>query len=176
MIGTQIFAGKEPRPGLINPVKNAGWVKPRGGLWTSSDLKDGTSDWVRWCTVEQFRGPMFNLWGLEVKNDARVFVIDSMSDLHSLYNKYPGQSNYKMVLDYEKIANDFDGINLTENGQASTRWGSASDPRKRLDLYGWDCERTLWFRWVFGSVKYLGVYKMEEDPGSNPGFSLKKNI
>ncbi len=46
------------------------------------------------------------------------------------------------VLDFEKLARDFDGIWLTAEGQWDTRMTSPN-------LYGWDVECVLFFRWVF---------------------------
>lgn len=110
---------------------------------------------------EQWYGPNthgFNVWLLEVDQSARVYTVDTVSDLKQLHKSYGGVrdrgdlSYFRFLaawLDWHAIAQDFDGVHLTERGQALTRF---SDP----SLYGWDCESTAWFRWVFTDVTYLG--------------------
>lgn len=161
-INRQLFEGSKPQKEKLNPVKNADWNKPAGGLWTSCDLGNGMSDWMRWCVYEGFRGPWFYVWELKVKPDARILVIDSLADLMNAYEMYPLQNTIgfrKKVLNYEKMAQDFDGISLTSWGQRTTRFGDFSG----LDLYGWDCECTLWLNWAFESVEYLGEVLVDED-------------
>ena len=48
----------------------------------------------------------------------------------------PYYESNKRYLDFEKIAENYDAIWLTEKGMQETRW---SNP----DLYGWDCETFL---------------------------------
>ncbi len=47
------------------------------------------------------------------------------------------------------MARDYDGLHLTEKGQWDTHMG-------RTNLYGWDMESTLWFKWPGGVVRPLG--------------------
>ncbi len=49
-------------------------------------------------------------------------------------------------IDFEKLAQEYDGIWLTEAGNASTH---LSFPH---NLNSWDCESILWFRWCFSDV------------------------
>lgn len=138
----------------IPPVKNR-QVKPEGGFWTST-LKDGSSGWVDWCRAEQFRNPDMDNWFLlEPAPNARILTIDTLADLKRLlarYNFNPFSRITDLVFrypDFERIAQRYDAMRLTEEGQWRTRMSMPDS------LYGWDCESTLWFRWKFTSVRRL---------------------
>lgn len=49
----------------------------------------------------------------------------------------------------EAIAKKYDAVHLTSEGQWRTRHSTPN-------LYGWDCESTLWLRWKFEKVEYIG--------------------
>jgi hypothetical protein len=134
--------------------------KPSGGLWTSTWDDRFGSAWVQWCVSEEFRCPPDSVWAdvwlLKAKRDARVFVIDSYRDLAELVERYPHRAlapSYVPRRDitphWLKVASDYDAVSLTDAGQSSTH---LSYP---LDLYGWDCESTLWLRWMFESVERI---------------------
>ena len=134
-----------PEADLIQPIRNIGWVKPNGGIWTSP--QDATFGWREWCASERFREGMDTQeFTLIPRPDARVAVIDSLADLEHLIALYPAVDVIgKPVLDFEAMARDFDGLWLTEEGQWRTRMTTPN-------LYGWDMECLLFFRWVFDSV------------------------
>ena len=44
-------------------------------------------------------------------------------------------------MDFERLAQDYDALQLTRDGYLRTRSMPVLD--------GWDCESSLWFRWVF---------------------------
>lgn len=142
--------------GSLTPIVNSGWVKPHGGLWTSSYLgPKRISGWVEWCRVEVPELAKGTLWLLEPDKSARIAVIDTYSDLDQLLSKYALVGGLLddlgiRYLDYEAMALDFDGLHLTDRGQWATR---LSFP---FNLYGWDCESTLWFRWAFKSAREIG--------------------
>lgn len=144
----QLFEGKVcPSIDGMLPVRNDKSVKPRGGLWTSSYHEKLGSDWVQWCLSEAFRGPRFNCYLLHPKNNVRVYTINYLFQLEDLIG---AKSSYlDGSIDFESIARIYDGIRLTRDGQWATRLSSPS-------LYGWDCESTVWFRWCFEKVEYLG--------------------
>lgn len=150
----QLFAGrKEPTREKLRLIKNqTGFCKPGdGGLWTSTLVRGNSSSWVEWCINEEFSNPRRG-WILTPCENARVYTINSLPDLEHLYNHFPLVNDYASkygikYLDFELIATTLDAIHLTEEGQVETR---LSHP---LSLYGWDCESTLWFRWVFEEVK-----------------------
>jgi len=145
----QLFVGMaEPIPSNLRPVKNSypGWCKPRdGGLWTSTFIQGNYSGWVEWCLSEQFGNPEKG-WILTPLASAKVYTIDGVSDLEDLLILYPlikADLYPYRYLDFESISLNYDAIHLTEEGQVKTRFSSP------INLYGWDCESTLWFRWAF---------------------------
>lgn len=125
--------------------------KPEFGFWTSSYI-NGSTDWLRWCQEESWCEPTEQNWFLlGVKRGARICHIDSLDDLVELLARYPsGHSSWSLgpVLDFERLATDFDGLHLTENGLWATRMTAPN-------LYMWDAESTLWFRWCFSKVKKI---------------------
>lgn len=165
----QLYVGfKKPVREEFKTVKNRNFVKPSGGFWTSTYLEEFGSDWVQWCLGEHFSLPedhKWDSWLLVPEKDAKIYTIDSYHDLHVLMEKYkatlemPGvpkellsslTSPFMTHLDFEKLANDYDGIRLTQKGQWETRF---SEP---YTLYGWDCESTLWLNYKFEKVEYIG--------------------
>jgi len=144
----------EPSADKLIPVTNYG-MKPCGGIWTSTYLDEGVCGWVQWCLdgspdwVERKPG-----WLLEPRV-ADIYVIDSYSNLFELARLYGKEfTHYVHSLDFEAMRRDgIEAIHLTEAGQYSTC--------QRLDgwnLYGWDCESTIWFNWCFERVESLGTF------------------
>lgn len=142
-------AGQKFVVGQVAPIEHRGYMnKPRYGLWTST-FNDGKSDWVRWCVDEQFGslgskdGPHHGVL-LTPLPTARLLCIDTEAALIGATTAYAlpmyaGQA----CLNFNRISEDYDGVHLTEEGQRATRYSSPHD------LYGWDCESTVWFRWAF---------------------------
>lgn len=58
--------------------------------------------------------------------------------------------------DFERMAEEYDGLHLTEEAAGSLH---LSYP---LDMNSWDCESTVWFRWVFSEVSRIEVQKAVE--------------
>lgn len=156
----QLFCGNsEPQKSNIHPIKNQiECLKAGGGIWTSTYNSKSGSDWVQVYN---------NLWGIPEEGidgwlltpslNARVYKIDSFNDLIWMYQ------NYKRVLadipvfikmiNFEKMAQDFDAVHLTAKGKSETRH---SWP---INLHTWDCECMHWFRWCFEKVEYIGKIK-----------------
>lgn len=149
---------QEPVEEKFTPVKNSAHSpigKPaRGtGMW----LCPITSDyrWKHWCDAEEYHRVLNPIeWVLTVRPGTRLIVIDSYPDLLELLgtyglpdheNPYIGMTNMFSLIDFELLAQDYDGIWLTEEGQWATRLSEPS-------LYGWDLESVLVFRWVFDNV------------------------
>jgi hypothetical protein len=109
-----------------------------------------------WCVSEQYAGPSFNVWLLNPDPAARIAHIDTYSDLAALVAAYPGPGVDTRFPDWEAVSRDYDAVHLTDAGQWATR---LSHPH---DLYGWDCESTLWFRWCFISHCHLGTVEVLE--------------
>lgn len=138
-----------PRAEGIVPVRNeefrTSWPKPaRGtGMWTSTHGTAGS--WLDWMRQEGWfpNEDSARYWLIDVAPSARVYVIDSVADLEQLIQRFPKRvpSDFAQV-DWAAAGASFDGIHLTVGGQWATR---LQEP----NLYGWDCESTLWFRWAF---------------------------
>ena len=163
MIKPQLFCTEKEEFGEIEPVKNTKFVKPLGGLWTSTFTpeKRYPSAWIEWCVHEM---PQWlegiNCFLLTPRADARVYIIDSYADLVRLYERFGISKELVFtVMDWEEIAKHYDAVMLTEKGEVDTRFS------RPLSLYGWDCESTIWFRNVFESVKKIKIRikKREEE-------------
>ena len=152
---TQSFIGStRPQPALFDPIENRddGIIKPDGGLWTSS-VKDGEPcAWLQWCRAEHFGlSDETRCWWLDPDPEARVLVIDSETDTTRILDAYErtddvgGVGRMFAAFDYEAMADDYDGLRLTSTGQRETRFSKPG-------MYGYDCESTIWFDWVFTSV------------------------
>lgn len=153
---TQLWVGyAEPTPEKMERIRNRpGFPKPTGGFWTSTLLEDGTSDWTRWCLSEEFGG-WNRAYSLEVNSKAKVFVIDSVNDLNKAWVISGSKKSFDPVfgmtpeIDFEALAEKYDAVRLTAQGVVATMY---SEP---LNLYGWDVESTLWFRWAFTKCKQV---------------------
>ncbi len=153
-----------PNPDQLNPVSEAlcGRAKPTGGLWTCT-LDDDGGGWIRWCLDTDFQGPSFQLWRLDPDPAARVYTIDTLEDLLRLCDRFPAVCDHPrdcaplrrdladVWLGWRRVAEVYDAVHLTEKGQWRTRLSMPTN------LYGWDCESTLWFRWAFTTVTDLGT-------------------
>lgn len=126
------YGAKRYQPHLIRPIENSGWIKPKGGLWTSPiNSKWG---WKDWCKSENFRDcDEMNSFKLKFKPDTKIILIDGLDDLLNL-PKYIIEEKYP---DFALLAAICDAIWLTEKGQHETH---LSYP---MSLYGWDCESIL---------------------------------
>jgi hypothetical protein len=150
------------------PVEANGnpWMKPRkGGLWTAQWDEQYGGGWVQWCYGEDFDVPKDLSWEVTLltpKPDARILVIDCLSDLKAAFERWPDPSpNSRFGKGYPAwhlIAKEFDAVHLTERGQWDTRL------TMDVDLYGWDCESTLWLSWAFHEIQVLGRQEFEHKP------------
>lgn len=146
----------------INPTKPA----PGTGFWTSTWLeKQQSSAWIPWCTRTSPRRIENKYWFvLNPAPNARVATINGLANLERLLHTYrrvfTGRRAYLTefgYLDFERLAQNFDAIHLTAQGQRETRLTIPN-------LYGWDVESTLWLRWCFTEVQRIDptVMKREE--------------
>lgn len=149
----QLFlSNATPMPELFVPITNRQFVKPAGGMWTSTYIAEGhTSGWINWCRDEEFGDVDILRWFLLTPSPgARVLTIDSIADMDAMYTCYSDYSlsyAYLNMIDFEAMARDYDAMRITARGQWATR---LCLPR---NLYGWDCESTCWFRWSFTKIK-----------------------
>jgi len=167
MIDTQLYICENPLREEVIPVENseesAFIKKPKRetGLWTSTWREETQdSDWVEWCVGNDFGNPDGCYWYLLIpQTDIRLYTIDSVADLHRLLRRYPwvterqqrmnammGSSHFAQP-DFESLAKEYDGLHLTERGNAVTH---LSYPQ---DMNAWDCESVCWFRWKFAKVE-----------------------
>lgn len=166
----QLYIGTNSIEGHF-PIKNreSPWVKPIGGLWTSTYDSVTGSAWVRWCFAEDWCIPDDEMWNCTLLHPAtcRVLEIDTFEDLVTALQRYgrpdaplleSGYSSTKCLgfrppikdnLDFERISEDYDAIHLTDRGQGETRLTIPN-------LYGWDCESTVWFRPKFEKIEHIG--------------------
>jgi hypothetical protein len=142
----------QPCEARFKPVRNCNFVKPMYGLWTSTwKGEPKVSGWVEWCRSESFGVGKLQTWLLTPRADARIAIVDGMDDLKALLLRYPlhlgkAEDHFLQPLDFERMAQDYDGLHLTDEGQWATRLTQPS-------LYGWDCESTCWFQWAFDDVE-----------------------
>ena len=138
----------------IESVKNEDFLKPFGGLWTSTYTPNEKycSDWMEWCAREKPEWLTGNCYICHPKEEATVYVIENYMDLVNLYkNGFGIKATYsdKIFPDYEKLSKVCDGLMVTGKGQRETKFRRVPF---EYDLYGWDCESTIWFRDVFEKV------------------------
>ena len=113
--------------GPIHPVTNEkAWIKPSsGGLWTSP--VESTYNWEQWCKDEDCCIERLSTsFLLEIKTD-RICIINSYQDLkEKMIN--PGFMYLKFgriaTIDFERMAEHYDGIWLTADGEGQTRYTS----------------------------------------------------
>ncbi len=139
----------------VEPVRNECWIKPKlgSGLWTST-YRNNSSDWVETPKGMALYEPEDNWFLLEPYPAARILTIDTAADLQNLlreFAQFPAWSTRTRYPDFERLAQHYDALHLTEDGQERTR---LSHPHS---LYGWDSESTLWFRWCFTSCRRIPV-------------------
>lgn len=116
-------------------ITDEGWVKPRGGLWTSP-LKSEWG-WRDWCNAENFREcKREDSFLLKLNEDSRIYIIDSVEDVRKAPVKTLGYMN-RMTINFEILSQDYDALWLTRKGESETRWEEV------YSLYGWDCESVL---------------------------------
>lgn len=148
----------------VIPVKNDTWFAMRRkpqygtGLWTSTwDEQCRSSAWIDLCR-QQGPDAVDDLhWHLlEPETPLQLYIIDSYQDLVNLIRTYPWtpkplvrEDNFMMGVDFERLSQKYDGFWLTEQGKKTTR---LSFP---YDLYSWDCESILWFRWCFQTQEHI---------------------
>lgn len=126
---------KEPENGYLN--------KPIGGLWACKYNENGEfkSEWHRWCYNEEPEWVRNYGVVFELKENARIYIIDTEDDLNELLQKYKTYALGEIrlaTLDFEKIKDDYDCIYLTNNGVHATAFSNSLP-----NLYGWDVESLL---------------------------------
>lgn len=134
----------------FKPIENTPYFcKPHGGLWSSPENSEW--GWKQWVESEMPEW-MEKRYGkskfkFHLKPGSKIYQIDSVVDLLRVPHKITTYGIYRSccgdLIDFEEMAKEYDGILLTEKGQAETRW---SDQYYGMSLYGWDCESLLILR------------------------------
>ena len=134
------YGSQEYDASKFNQIKNS--IVPSNkpdrstGLWASP--VDSSWGWKDWCDSEEFRGcDKENSFTFSLDNKAKIFTVDSLSDLEKLPSLVHPMSSFIFGLDFEKIAKEYDAIFLSSIGQEKTRMSHPAS------LYGWDCECIL---------------------------------
>jgi hypothetical protein len=168
MIGTQLWVaqGRSLSQDPFHPAETNGLAvicnKPIGGLWTSTYDPAIGSDWVRYLKTYRDASALDG-YLIEMDPRARVYTIDTASDLERLMEAYPYDPDHvadlpreiRMLMrsfDFTKLRQDFDAVHLTKVGERQTRYGRPY----RLD--GWDCECTLWLKWCVKRAVWVGPH------------------
>jgi hypothetical protein len=155
-LGPQLLLHGAPiLPQDLRPVQNdrRALAKPRGGLWTSTYDPIYGSAWVCWCVAYRYNEPFDLHWTVfSIPKSARIAVIDSHAGLARFIERYPRILRGRRGLDFERLSIEYDGLHLTIEGYLKTR-----SPRSGPSLGGWDCESTLWFRWISCVLKFLQI-------------------
>jgi hypothetical protein len=143
-------------PNLFNVIENNKYnIKPKGGLWTSP--KNSNYGWIDFCRDENYCkfGGFKTGFEFQLKPDSKIYIIDTFFDLIKVPYKikdplYSGISYHQNFIDYENMANEYDAIWLTDNGQFDTRspemQGLFDFDGCTINLYGWDCESLIILR------------------------------
>ena len=148
-----IFASTKNEMNLheIKPVKNINFgpiCKPSsGGFWSSEYYEDIISEWYQFlidglgCNEDDIK----YVTKFKLNKDAKVFTIDNEEDFNRIISLYKmSMDNLHPVLislydygiiDYEKLAQDYDALYLTSNGARECYF----------HLYGYDVNTLLVF-------------------------------
>ena len=87
------------------------FTKPRGGLWGCRG-----DEWIEWCKREKFALKKWKeCFEWKLKKGAKVLTVRSVSGFANLIKKYYREVEpFVGEIDYLKIAEDYDAIELTE--------------------------------------------------------------
>ena len=158
---TQIWIANRENPTefdlkRIDPIRSHSWIKPYGGLWTSTLMKNSefNSSWEETAHKQgMFDLSDLDVYSIEFDPSSKVYVIDDLQDLKNLLAMGHKSSCFGFsYLDFEKLMRDYDAIHLTDEGQWETR---LTQP----NLYGWDCECTLWLNPKIRKFEKIGKVK-----------------
>lgn len=122
------------RPLIPNNVA----TKCEGGLWTSPILDGETkSEWHKWCEEAQM-GPAPHRWHIIPDKNCHILVVqEDLMNLRGYIRK--GKSIVPYILDYEKIAQDYDALYVPDKVQRRyQQWNQLFN--------GYDVESCLFFR------------------------------
>ena len=157
-------------PSLFQPIKNAPLRnKPahRTGLWTSPYYPNSEfiSAWHEWCYYNQPDWIVEDIVEITLKDTAKVYCIDTVADVKVLLNVYGDCQVHPEFYsfccpNFEEIAEIYDAIYLTNNGEHVTRFPAD----RHYTLYGWDCESVLILKWdCIESWRYIKLSNIKKE-------------
>ena len=133
---------------FLNDIESYGFRnKPEGGLWGCRD-----DSWRDWCARNDYPCAR-NYFDWSLKPGAKVYTIDSEDDFIYLLKNYSAEEkdyngNPTYVIDFLKLANDYDAVELTPAGNNKLHYSITSndpelqDPRYKralsITLNAWD--------------------------------------
>ena len=157
--------------------RRSGFMKPVGGMWTSTYETAFEDGWPAWCIGEDFRLDDLKKAYLLEPVECNVIELAGFDECHEFMVRY-GKQLYSMPgpekdLRLERFA-DPDGVYARAHEHFDTpsavcpTWEEVMEdadcvrlltPRDwnvRLGPYlhfnGWDCESTVWLRWKFAGA------------------------
>jgi hypothetical protein len=149
-------------------------------VWTST-LIDGTA-----CLLETIDGGAGDwdvrdypiaCWKMTANAAARVYEIAGPEDWHALCLQYPVEVGGKAALhlektwpgedrltpDWQAFAKDWDGVHLSLGGLLTAAQVVNRTPEGWSVQWGWECELTVWLRWVFEATERLPEHERRID-------------
>jgi hypothetical protein len=155
--------------------------KPKHALWTCTLTPVNLSPWLDWPENLHRQGSQ-QAWMLGVSGTARVAEVHSPEDWWELAHAYPAKTpafkyalmplashpsvltqdrssvNSRLDPDWQALAHDLDGVHVSMAGVMTAEDVAFERDGVVTELRGWDVESTVWFTWVFDSVKELDVH------------------
>lgn len=202
---TQLFCGQKPVREKFNPAKNygdgagAGFMKPSGGLWTSTWETAFDVGWPSWCIGEDWRTDSLEpAWLLEPR-ECRVIELAGFDMCHEFMLRY-GQELYSRPTHKVQARGAFvwkeplpmpeytlrDGRKIRSGHSLCPVWERVAEDADAVRLltpydfdvrlgpyiafYGWDCESTVWLDWQFeDGVEPVVLTELVAGKGSDRG-------
>ena len=112
-------------------------------MWTSTLINTNSSQWELWYQINEFNVDKYKIkYKIIPKDNLKIFEINNQEDLNFLPKQFDCFLD-KNVIDFNIIAKLFDGIHCINYVLPQ--------------LYGWDCESTVWFNtnWI-KSIEKIG--------------------
>lgn len=132
------------------PVRNSLYFpKPNGGLWASP--VDAPLSWEKWCRREhEYLESLKKYFKFTLTEDAKILHLYSANQLNELPQiNFSGNSPICFknlmytILDFEKIQQEYDGIELHLSEEVFPEDADWSYRGLYWKLYGWDCDCIL---------------------------------
>ena len=144
----KIYDGDVPTD--IEKQNNPSDLKPFSGLWASDFTSINFNPWIDKLltknsvtfSIRRNGKNVFDACVITLKEDAKIFVIDSQKAIDELIEKYPNK-NYYNWFSYEKLSQDYDGLYINDTNIFISPSGKIID----FDLYS-----KLYYQMQFNSL------------------------